>query len=190
MNEVKRLQELAGIITEIKVNNPNNMLKYAWIDSHEDYHQVNLASQQSYNAHIKSQAEENDTTPEDVMEWEWASYVVEIPNQKIVFMDWNDEGVSTFGYDDFHEFLKEISTGYWGEDQLIEKLDENEGNGEEIFNDFYENDNKNLDIKIWEILKTWINNSEADGDSSSASLLIKDGKIIAGNPDNYYIIQY
>jgi hypothetical protein len=118
--------------------------------------------------------------------YEWARYVEEIPNNKIIMLAWNDEGVEVYEYDDFHVFLKEISTGYHGEDGIMEILDDEGLNGEEIFNDFYNNDNKDYDEKIWKIIKMYTDNSEADGDSSSANLIIMNNKIIAGN--NYNII--
>lgn len=177
------------LLQEIKIDKPiPNQLKYCWIDSHYDYHQIYLASKSSYQRYIKELAEGNETTIADVMDWEWAGYVEEIPNNKIIFLGWNDEGVEVWGFDDLHEFLKNITTMYWGEEQLMEKWDEEGLNGEEIFNDFYHNDNKGWDDKVLETLKMWINNSEADGDSSSASLLIMYNKIVAGNKDNYYIL--
>lgn len=186
--EVSKVLNETPRINEIKINKPIPKLKYCWISSHEDYHQLYLASEQSYKEYIKDLAEDNEVTPNEVMEWEWANYIEEIPNNKIIFLGWNDEGIDVWGYNDFHEFLKDITTRYWGEDQLIELWDGEGLNGEEMFEDFYENDNRELDDKVLKTLKIWIDNSEADGDSNSANLLIMNNKIIAGNKDNYYIL--
>jgi hypothetical protein len=65
LNEVARMQQLAGI-KEIKINKPILKLKYCWIDSHEDYHRLYLASEQSYKKYIKDLAEGNEVTPAEV----------------------------------------------------------------------------------------------------------------------------
>jgi hypothetical protein len=127
-------------------------------------------------------------TAEEYLE-HYFEYLEEIPQNKIIFIGWNDEGPSVWGYDDLYKFLKDITIGYWGEEQIIEKLDENGYNGEEEFFNWYENgNNENIQNVIFEILKTWINNSEADGDSSDANCLIINNKIIAGE-NNIQIIK-
>jgi hypothetical protein len=186
LNEVIRMQQLAGI-NEIKINIPSTGYKYCWIDSHENYEILNLANEQSFQNYLKKIAEENDMTTEEYLE-HYFEYLEKIPQNKIIFIGWNDEGPNVWGYDDLYGFLKDITIGYWGENQIIEELDEIGYNGEEDFNNWYENGNdKNIENEIFKILKTWINNSEADGDSSDANCLIIHNKIVAGE-DNIQII--
>lgn len=179
--------KLIDIVREVKIRKPIfNSFKYCWIDSHEDYHTLNLASKQSYEKYINDMAEAEGITVEEVMDMEWMRYKEDIPDNRIIHISWNDEGPYVLGFDDFHDFLKDIIIGFWGEESLIEKLNKKGLNGEKIWEDFYTKDNKKLDDEIWKELKIWIDNSEADGGSGSAVLLIIDGKIVAGN--NYYII--
>jgi hypothetical protein len=176
------------IIKEIKVSQPSShRFEYCWIDSHSDYKTLNLASKKSFEEYIKELADDNETNIDDVLTWEFNDYVKEIPKNKIIFISWNDEGPYVTGYEDLYEFLQEITTGYWGEDQIIEKLDQMGYDGERGFNKWYEDGDENIQKEIFNIIKQWIDNSEADGDSNSATCLIINGKIVAGEDNTYNI---
>jgi hypothetical protein len=179
---VFNVQQLAGI-NEIKVNKPGNIFKYCWIDSHSDYHQLNLATEQGYKNYIQEMMDMEDTTYEDVMSWEWASYVEEIKPSNIIFIGWNDEGPEV--YDEFvniYDFVQQIIVGYWGEYSFYEEF------GVEEVDQFLDGIDKTTNLnKYLNKLKQYIDNSEADGDSSSANVLIINNKIFAGE-ENVFVL--
>jgi hypothetical protein len=173
--------KLRDILNEIKVNTPGNKYSYCWIDSHEDYHSLNIASKASYKRWLEDMAEDNETTIENVMKFEWADYLEEIPQLPIIFLSWNDEGVRVFAFKSKEQFVNSVGFEYWN---------------------FFDNDSINIDdrkyvnpdetltaegiVRGYNLLVNWIDDSEADGDSSSANMLIVNNKIIASGP--YYTI--
>lgn len=174
--------KLFNIMSEIKIVG-NIPYKYCWINDHDDYHTLNIATEKSYREYLdqlKQDAIENDWEFNENYEPE---YLEEIPSAKIVFIDWNDEGPNTFDFDNMYEFIKDASSGYWDGSQFYEYLgDGNEELGEQIYNEFYTEHNEETMYKILEKLKQWIDNSEADGDSASACMLIINNKIVASGP--------
>jgi len=177
----KRLQQLAGILTEIKVSPPTyKKYKYCWIDSHEDYKELCIATEQSYLRYIEELAEDNETTIENVKSWDWHSdYLEEIPSKPIIFIGWNDEGPTVYDFDNKEEFVNGVGLGYhdlFSQGDLpdnAEYWDETEGKLTQ----------KGVD-EGYKVLLTYINNSEADGDSSEACMLIINHDIIASGPYN------
>jgi hypothetical protein len=181
INEIKRMQQLAGIsLNENEQNEPiSEPYKYCWISSHEDYKELCIATNSSYNKWLKEMADENDTNVEDVMSWAYSDYLKEIPNSPFIFIGWNDEGPNVYSFNNKEEFVNSIGLQYhdlFSQEDLPE-TSEYWDESKEAFTQ------KGVE-EGYKILIEYIKNSEADGDSSEANMLIVNNKIIASGP--YY----
>jgi hypothetical protein len=169
------MQKLAGIITEgeykEKLEEENINLNKAFINSHEDYHTLYLASDESLNQYLNDLKKDEDT-------WE-PEYITNIDPGKIQMVYWHDEGPNSISFNSIVEYIKETIFGFWGEDQFMDEI--------ETIEDLERDIESNPNI-YFEKLNQYINNSYPDGDSNYGVALLIDGNLVAGADNKKLII--
>jgi hypothetical protein len=155
--EFQRMQKLAGIINEIKAVPPSIPYKYAYLEGREDLY---IFTQQDFDDYVEEISEiDFDGNKEGVIDWmENDNELVELPNSPYLFIFANDESIGFIDANNKEEFAEIISTEF----HLLE------GNPDEVF----------------QVILDIANDSEIDGDSGYAQVVIENNKIIAG-PYNF-----
>jgi len=155
--EFQRMQKLAGIVNEIKAVPPSIPYKYAYLEGREDLY---IFTQQDFDDYVEEISEiDFDGNKEGVIDWmKNDNELVELPNSPYLFIFANDESIDFIDANNKEEFVEIISTEF----HLLE------GNPDEVF----------------QVILDIANDSEIDGDSGYAQVVIENNKIIAG-PYNF-----
>jgi hypothetical protein len=151
--EFQRMQKLAGIVNEIKAVPPSIPYKYAYLEGREDLY---IFTQQDFDDYVEEISEiDFDGNKEGVIDWmKNDNELVELPNSPYLFIFANDESIDFIDANNKEEFVEIISTEF----HLLE------GNPDEVF----------------QVILDIANDSEIDGDSGYAQVVIETNKIIAG----------
>ena len=159
--EFSRMQKLAGIVNEIKAIPPSIPYKYAYLEGREDLY---IFTQQDFDDYVEEITPEDDFdgNKEDVIDsMKNDNVLVELPNSPYLFIFASDASIDFIDANNKEEFVEIINADFFDE--------ELEGNTtDEVFQEI-------LDIA---------NDSEIDGDSGYAYVVIEKNKIIAG-PYNF-----
>jgi hypothetical protein len=156
--EFSRMQKLAGIVNEIKAIPPSLPYKYAYLEGREDLY---IFTQQDFDDYVEEITLEDDFdgNKEDVIDsMKNDNVLVELPNSPYLFIFADDESIDFIDANNKEEFVEIISTEF----HILE------GNPDEVF----------------QVILDIANDSEIDGDSGYAQVVIEKNKIIAG-PYNF-----
>jgi hypothetical protein len=156
--EFSRMQKLAGIVNEIKAVPPTIPYKYAYLQGRDNLY---IFTQQNFDDYVEDMSEDNfEGNEKNVIDWmKNDNVLIELPNYSpYLFIFANDESIYFIDANNKEEFVEIVST----------EFHDLEGNTDEVFQ-------RILDIA---------NDSEIDGDSGYAQVVIEKNKIIAG-PYNF-----
>ena len=146
----------------------------AYINGHEDYHDLYLTNDEDLNKLLADYKEDGDN-------WE-PEYIIDLDPGMYQMIYWNDEGPDGDSYDSKLDYVQKSIMNFWGEDQFIEKFgieDEIDAAGDNWGSVFDKHVEDNLDM-YFEELNKYIEDSYPDKDSASGVVLLVNGKVVAG----------
>ena len=146
----------------------------AYINGHEDYHDLYLTNDEDLNKLLADYKEDGD-------DWE-PEYIIDLDPGMYQMIYWNDDGPDGDSYDSNLDYVQKSIMNFWGEDQFIEKFgieDEIDAGGDNWGSVFDKHVEDNLDM-YFEELNKYIEDSYPDGDSASGVVLLVNGKVVAG----------
>ncbi len=164
--------DLKKYLSENKLLKEN--ITKAYIQSHEDYHDLYLTNREALNQLLADYKEDGDN-------WE-PEYIIDLDPGMYQMIFWNDEGPNSMSFDSKLDYVKEAIASFWGEDQFIKKFgieDEIDAAGDNWGDVFDKHVEDNLDM-YFEELNKYIEDSYPDKDSYSGVVLLLNGKIKAG----------